>query len=57
MSDFDLPELYEVETHVLNQAVRRNLDIFPDDFVFIYLSPKNWTYLKERIWIAGVDNN
>ena len=34
MLDFDLAELYEVETRVLNQAVKRNLDIFPIDFMF-----------------------
>lgn len=32
--DFDLAELYGVETRVLKQAVRRNLDRFPDDFMF-----------------------
>ena len=34
MFDFDLAELYGVETKVLNQAVKRNLDRFPDDFMF-----------------------
>ena len=34
MLDRDLAELYGVETRVLNQAVRRNLDRFPDDFMF-----------------------
>ncbi|NTW31922.1 MAG: ORF6N domain-containing protein [Bacteroidetes bacterium] len=34
MLDFDLAELYEVETRTLNQAVKRNIDIFPDDFMF-----------------------
>ena len=34
MLDRDLAELYEVETRVLNQAVRRNLDRFPEDFMF-----------------------
>jgi ORF6N domain-containing protein len=29
-----LAELYEVETRVLNQAVKRNLDRFPEDFMF-----------------------
>ncbi|PCH91310.1 MAG: DNA-binding protein [Bacteroidetes bacterium] len=29
-----MAELYEVETRVLNQAVKRNMDIFPDDFMF-----------------------
>ncbi len=34
MLDFDLASLYEVETRVLNQAVSRNRDIFPADFMF-----------------------
>jgi hypothetical protein len=34
MLDSDLAELYQVETRALNQAVRRNLDRFPDDFMF-----------------------
>lgn len=34
MLDSDLAKLYDVETRVLNQAVRRNIDRFPDDFMF-----------------------
>ncbi len=34
MLDFDLSVLYEVETKVLNQAVNRNKDRFPKDFMF-----------------------
>jgi len=34
MLDRDLAELYEVETKVLNQAVKRNENRFPDDFRF-----------------------
>ena len=34
MLDRDLAELYGVETRVLNQAVRRNADRFPEDFMF-----------------------
>ena len=34
MIDRDLAELYGVETRVLNQAVRRNIKRFPDDFMF-----------------------
>ena len=33
MLDFDLAALYQVETRTLKQAVRRNLDRFPDDFM------------------------
>ncbi|HLA05526.1 MAG TPA: ORF6N domain-containing protein [Syntrophales bacterium] len=29
-----MAEMYGVETRVLNQAVRRNIDRFPDDFMF-----------------------
>jgi hypothetical protein len=32
--DFDLAALYEVETRVLNQAVKRNIKRFPPDFMF-----------------------
>jgi hypothetical protein len=34
MIDADLAELYGVETKVLKQAVKRNIDRFPDDFMF-----------------------
>lgn len=34
MTDFHLAELYQVETRVLKQAVRRNLERFPPDFMF-----------------------
>jgi hypothetical protein len=34
MLDADLALLYGVETRALNQAVKRNLDRFPDDFAF-----------------------
>ena len=34
MLDFDLAKLYQVETKVMKQAVRRNLDRFPPDFMF-----------------------
>ena len=32
--DFDLAMLYEVETRVLNQSVKRNIKRFPTDFMF-----------------------
>ena len=35
MLDRDLAELYGVETRALKQAVRRNLDRFPKDFMFV----------------------
>ena len=34
MLDRDLAEMYGVETRVLNQAVKRNIERFPEDFMF-----------------------
>lgn len=34
MLDFDLARLYQVETRILNQAVKRNIKRFPPDFMF-----------------------
>ena len=48
MFDFDLSEMYEVETRTLKQAVRRNITRFPGDFL-IKLSVKEW---KELITIC-----
>ena len=32
--DKDIAQLYEIETRVLNQSVKRNIDRFPEDFMF-----------------------
>jgi phage regulator Rha-like protein len=45
--DVDLAILYGVETKVLNQAVKRNLDRFPDDFMF-QLSSKEFEFLRSQ---------
>ena len=50
MLDRDLAELYGVETRALNQAVKRNIDRFPDDFLF-RLNKNEWTFLKSQIVI------
>jgi hypothetical protein len=47
MLDFDLAELYEVETRVLNQTVKRNIDIFPNDFMF-QLTKKEWENMSSQ---------
>jgi len=54
MLDRDLAELYNVETRALNQAVKRNIDRFPDDFLF-RLNKKEWTLLKSQIVISNSD--
>ena len=38
MLDFDLAALYEVETRVFNQAIKRNMETFPEDFMFRLLT-------------------
>ena len=54
MLDRDLAELYGVETRALNQAVKRNIDRFPDDFLF-RLNKNEWTFLKSQIVISNND--
>ena len=44
MLDFHLAEMYEVETKRLKESVRRNIERFPDDFMF-QLSKKEWIEL------------
>ena len=50
MFDADLAELYQVEPRALNQAVRRNLDRFPDDFMF-QLTAEEASALRSQIVI------
>lgn len=50
MLDFDLADMYEVENRALKQAVKRNLDRFPADFMF-QLSKNEWQEL-----ITNCDN-
>lgn len=52
MLDFDLAVLYEVETKVLNQAVKRNLDRFPADFMF-RLSKQEWDTIRSQFVTAS----
>jgi hypothetical protein len=47
MLDFDLAALYEVETKALNQAVKRNLERFPADFMF-RLTEKEFLHLRSQ---------
>jgi len=46
--DQDLAKLYHVETKVLKQAVRRNIERFPEDFMF-ELSNQEFTILRSQI--------
>lgn len=46
--DFDLAELYETSTKVLKQAVRRNINRFPEDFMF-ELTQEEFDSLRSQI--------
>lgn len=48
MFDFDLAEMYRVETRVLNQAVKRNNKRFPSDFMF-QLTKEEWQIMSSQI--------
>lgn len=47
MLDFDLAELYEVETRILNQAIKRNMVKFPEDFMF-RLTAREWEFIRSK---------
>jgi hypothetical protein len=48
----DLAVFYDVEPRVLSQAVKRNLDRFPEDFMFV-LSSEEWQDLKSQNVISS----
>jgi hypothetical protein len=50
--DSDLAEVYDVETRRLNEQVRRNIDRFPQDFMF-QLSPEEFANLKSHFAISS----
>ena len=47
MLDHDLAELYGVETKRLNEAVKRNINRFPEDFMFV-LTEEEWLRLRSQ---------
>lgn len=56
--DFQLAALYGVETKALNQAVKRNLNRFPEDFMF-RLTPQEASWMRSQIVTTcsqGIDN-
>ena len=54
MIDFELAELYEVETKYLNRAVKRNIERFPSDFMF-QLTRDEWNFLRCQIGTSKID--
>jgi hypothetical protein len=56
MLDFDLAELYEVPTKALNQAVKRNIDRFPPDFMF-RITMDEWESIRSQNVTASIKDS
>ena len=56
MLDFDLAMLYGEKTKRLNEQVKRNINRFPDDFMF-QLDNKEWNILRSQIATAKLVEN
>ncbi len=56
MLDFDLAELYDVETRILNQAVKRNMERFLERFMF-RLTEKEWVGMRSQFVTAPESNS
>ena len=56
MLDFDLAAMYGVETRRLNEQVKRNIERFPEDFMF-QLTKGELEILKSQIVISNVADN
>jgi superfamily I DNA and RNA helicase len=56
MLDFDLAYLYDVQTKVLNQAVKRNIKRFPEDFMF-QLTEIEWEKLNSKEDIIKINRS
>jgi phage regulator Rha-like protein len=55
MLDFDLAALYNVETRVFNQAVKRNIESFPEEFMF-RLTREEWKMMSSQIVMTYSQN-
>ena len=53
MLDYDLASIYGVETRSLNQAVKRNMERFPQDFMF-RLTESEWENVKRNLLVDNM---
>lgn len=56
MLDFDLAHMYDVKTGTLNQSVKRNIERFPDDFMF-QLTETEWEEWKSQYVTSNLLEN
>ncbi|MCX6646153.1 MAG: ORF6N domain-containing protein [bacterium] len=54
MLDSDLATLYDVETKALNRAVKRNIERFPEDFMF-QLTDEEWEILRCQFGTSSLE--
>ncbi|MBR8709924.1 hypothetical protein IX321_002747 [Bacteroides pyogenes] len=52
MLDYHLAELYQVETRALKQAVKRNIERFPSDFMFVLTQELITTSALLCLWLS-----
>jgi phage regulator Rha-like protein len=53
MLDYDLAALYEVETRVFNQSIKRNIERFPEEFMF-QLTEIEWASMSSQIVMTSL---
>jgi ORF6N domain len=56
MLDYDIAQLYEVETKRINEQVKRNLERFPEDFMF-RLTLQEWQMMRSQIATSSTIDN
>ncbi|WP_294952600.1 ORF6N domain-containing protein [Sulfurovum sp.] len=56
MLDEDLASLYEVKTKVFNQAVKRNNERFPDDFIFQLTGEEYGSLRSQFVTLENIDS-
>ena len=56
MLDYDLAAIYGVETRTLNQAVKRNMERFPQDFMF-RLTESEWENVKRNLLVDNMPSH
>lgn len=52
--DFNLANMYQVETRILNQAVKRNIERFPEDFMF-QLTEDEWNHMSSQFVMTSTN--
>lgn len=55
MLDYEIAEMYEVETKRINEQVKRNIERFPEDFMF-QLTENEWEMMRSQIMTTSDSN-